>query len=176
MSKIATFTGKVFDLAMPLQEAICIEDIAHHLSLINRFNGATSRAYSVAAHSVYCSWICPGNKETKFNALMHDAAEAYVGDTVTPLKDLIPDIRVYEEGVWLAICQKFDLHTKLTANIKKADQEALVTERIALCVRTKEIDKLYDDRFPHIKPRDQPLPVGHDSKELFMQRYKELRR
>jgi hypothetical protein len=174
MSKIATHSGKILDLAMPLQDAICIEDIAHHLSHINRFNGATSQPYSVAAHSVYCSWIVQGNRNTKLSALMHDAAEAYVGDTVTPMKEMIPQIRHFEQGIWLAICQKFDLAPVLNENVKKADVRALVTERLRLCARSPEIDALYEERFPFAQPHDHPLPVGHDSKDLFLYRYEEL--
>jgi len=69
-------------------EDICIEDIAHHLALINRFNGATKRPISVAQHSVYVARLCWDlSWETQLQALLHDATEAYLGDITKWLKN-----------------------------------------------------------------------------------------
>jgi hypothetical protein len=84
MTWIQTFTGKRFDLLNPQPEMVCTEDIAHHLSLLNRFTGATRFPYSVAQHSVLMSHIVP--PELAKAALLHDAHEAYVGDVSAPLK------------------------------------------------------------------------------------------
>ena len=81
--EIMTFTGKMFDFLKPTPEIICIEDIAHHLALINRYTGATKVPYSVAEHSVRCSLLPVG--EPLLN-LMHDAAETYIGDIASPQK------------------------------------------------------------------------------------------
>lgn len=84
---IPTFTGKLFDLLEPTEDMICIEDIAHHLSLMNRFCGATKFPYSVAYHSIFVSNNLSDN--LKLEGLLHDAEEAYIHDLTAPFKELI---------------------------------------------------------------------------------------
>ena len=74
-----------------------IEDIAHSLSQLCRFNGHCIGTYTVAQHS--CIVAEYARDEHKLIALMHDAAEAYIGDIPRPLKYLIPDIKKVEN--WL---------------------------------------------------------------------------
>lgn len=65
-------------------------DIAHHLSLINRFNGATCLPYSVAQHSLWVAGMlgCRGHDAaTQLAGLLHDAPEAYLGDMATPVQE-----------------------------------------------------------------------------------------
>lgn len=84
MSWCQTYTGKA---AFPLNlkpEQVCIEDIAHSLSLICRFNGHCKFHYSVAQHSVHVCDKLP--KRQKLAGLLHDAAETYLGDVTRPLK------------------------------------------------------------------------------------------
>lgn len=80
---ILTYTGQAVQLDDPQVESIRIEDIAHALSQINRYTGHTKTPYSVAQHSLLmsCLDICD-----PLVALLHDAAEAYIGDVATPLK------------------------------------------------------------------------------------------
>lgn len=76
-----------------------IGDIAGALSNICRFNGHTDKFYSVAAHSMLVADKVPGGPETKLIALLHDAAEAFVGDMPSPLKACLKaqgDISGYE--------------------------------------------------------------------------------
>lgn len=82
-TSIITFTGKSFDYKFPQQESICLEDIAHHLALINRYTGATRVPYSVAEHSVRMSYLTTG---TPIVNLLHDSAEAYLNDITSPVK------------------------------------------------------------------------------------------
>lgn len=88
---IVTSEGLVFDLSNPQPGSVNIHDIANHLSKLCRFTGATYNFYSVAEHSVFCAEICEmlGFREHAFEALMHDACEAYVGDVSQPLKTLM---------------------------------------------------------------------------------------
>jgi hypothetical protein len=69
-----------------------ISDIAHHLSMINRYNGATYRPYSVAEHCLKLAAYAEKNLQKSIsvclNYLMHDAAEAYLQDIIGPLKCL----------------------------------------------------------------------------------------
>ena len=84
-----TFTGKRIDVLRVQPDDVCIEDIAHSLALQCRFNGHTPRFYSVAEHSVRVSELCEKigyNRETRLMALLHDAAEAYLGDIIRPVK------------------------------------------------------------------------------------------
>lgn len=86
---LPTFTGKLFDLESPTEEMICIEDIAHHLSIENRFNGATKFPYSVGYHSILVSNFAP--QLVKLEALLHDAEEAYYKDIPAPYKILLKE-------------------------------------------------------------------------------------
>lgn len=91
MTIINTFSGIEFDLLNPNPNDIDIEDIAHELSMLCRFNGHCKEFYSVAEHSVYVSYEI--DEEFALIGLLHDAAEAYLGDVPTPLKKLLPEFK-----------------------------------------------------------------------------------
>jgi hypothetical protein len=80
-------TRQQISLACPDPELISIEDIASALSKICRY-GAQGRWYSVAAHSVATARVARHFKleGLPLAALMHDAAEAYLGDSIGPLR------------------------------------------------------------------------------------------
>lgn len=124
-----THTGKKFHWHNPAPEEICIEDIAHHLSLICRFGGACNMFYSVAEHSVRVSELV--DDSLKIHALLHDAPEAYIGDIVRPIKHAFG--LTYEESlIERAIAQKFKLSKISTLSlsiIKMVDSTMLATER-----------------------------------------------
>lgn len=65
-----------------------LRDIAHALSQMCRYGGHAPRFYSVAEHSVVVSRLCATHEARRF-ALLHDAAEAYIGDVIAPLKDRV---------------------------------------------------------------------------------------
>lgn len=94
---ILLLSGEYFDLAEPEACAFQVSDIAHALGNICRFTGHTQRFYSVAEHSVICSHMVP--PEDAMAALMHDAAEAFIGDVSSPLKSLLPDYKAVEQRV-----------------------------------------------------------------------------
>ena len=83
---ILTYTGKVFDFWEPTPDMFCIEDIAHALAIQNRYNGHTTQPYSVAEHCVRMSFTEDGLPGDPLTNLLHDAAEAYVGDVASPQK------------------------------------------------------------------------------------------
>ncbi len=80
---IVTYQGKLFDYRYISTAEIDIEDIAHSLSMQCRYRGHTRKFYSVADHSVRVSKICMTDP---LAALLHDAAEAYIGDIPSPQK------------------------------------------------------------------------------------------
>ena len=107
MSYIATSTGKHIDFVNITPDQICIEDIARGLSNECRFAGQLESFYSVAQHSVYVSQIVP--PEYALEALLHDAAEAYIKDIPSPLKAMLPDYKAMEKHIEAAIREKFGL-------------------------------------------------------------------
>ncbi|WP_394243949.1 phosphohydrolase [Halopseudomonas laoshanensis] len=127
MSWILTATGKRIDLLHPDPAQICLEDIAHSLSRLCRFNGHTGPHYSVAEHSQRVADAVP--EQYQLEALMHDATEAYVGDVTQPLKQLLPRYHDIEQGIWLAICERFKLNPVLPGCVRHADMVLLATER-----------------------------------------------
>lgn len=124
--------GKVWPLA-PLTEDIKLEDIAIQLSHICRFGGATKWFYSVAQHSVLVSQHCsPGDA---LWGLLHDAAEAYIGDMMRPIKEA-PGVgtafRRVEERLLTVIAERFGLYMPIPWSVKLADEWVLAAESQAL--------------------------------------------
>jgi len=94
-----TFTGKRFYPLDPRCEDISIFDIAHALSNICRFGGHCKHYYSVAQHCIVGSdWIFKDRQSDRLAMLflIHDAAEAYIGDMVRPLKTL-KDLKLFRD-------------------------------------------------------------------------------
>lgn len=127
MSWILTHSGKHFDLIDPQPDMVDALDIAHALSFACRYAGHCDYFYSVAQHSVLVSEIVP--PELALEGLLHDAAEAYIGDVTRPLKLLLPDYRAIEHRVDQAIRAAFDLPGLPSREVKEADCILLATER-----------------------------------------------
>lgn len=123
---IHTSQANTFDLLAPHKSNINIDDIAHQLSNLCRFNGATTTHYSVAQHSVLVSRIVP--PYLALAGLMHDAAEAYIGDLPSPLKALLPDYQDIENNILQTIFEKVGLTFPYHNEVKRADLVALATE------------------------------------------------
>jgi 5'-deoxynucleotidase YfbR-like HD superfamily hydrolase len=121
-------SGNYFDFLAPERSEILIADIARGLAHTCRFGGQTSTFYSVAQHSVLVSHLVP--EIWALEGLMHDAAEAYVGDIVGPLKQLVPDFKRIEVSVERAIEARFGLaFDECRPLIKDADLRMLRTEQ-----------------------------------------------
>ena len=139
-NKIVTYTGKVFDLLDPQPEMVCIEDIAHALANICRYTGHVREFYSVAQHCVLMAdAYLPGNSLQK---LLHDAAEAYIGDMASPWKQLlwvdtcgqsptnisaIP-VKSYEQTIQNVIGIALGVDLSHSAEVKEADNRMFFTE------------------------------------------------
>jgi hypothetical protein len=114
-----TFSHIHFYLYDPQPGDVNIVDIAHHLSLINRFGGAFPVAYSVAAHSIIVSKLFP---EDPFQALMHDSAEAYMGDVVQPFKQTLPVVKEVEHRILEVISRKYGFEYPFDTKMKENDK------------------------------------------------------
>ena len=124
---ILLFGGSYFDFEAPETSAFTIEDIAHGLAMTCRFAGQCSRFYSVAQHCVHLSENVP--PEHAYQGLMHDAAEAFVGDMAKPLKVMLPEFSAIEKSVEAVVFKRFNVSTPLPTTIKEADILMLVTEQ-----------------------------------------------
>lgn len=106
---IMTFTGKMLNPFYPKEELICIEDIAHSLSMQCRFNGHVKRFYSIAEHCMYTALVL---RELGYPAkvqllgLLHDASEAYLSDIPAPVKEFLNEYREIEFLLNTAIYSK----------------------------------------------------------------------
>lgn len=107
-SRIMLASGALFDLLDPEGSDFTLHDIAHGLGRVCRFAGHTNRFYSVAEHCFHVSKLVGAQDESLSRAaLLHDAAEAFIGDVTRPLKALLPDYRAVEARVELAIANRF---------------------------------------------------------------------
>jgi 5'-deoxynucleotidase YfbR-like HD superfamily hydrolase len=106
---IATITNKrIYPFSLDKSE-IDIEDIAHALARICRFNGHLRYHYSVAEHSVNVAEelkLRGASKELRLFGLLHDASEAYIADIPRPLKDWIPEYLEIEKDLQRKIIEK----------------------------------------------------------------------
>ena len=122
-----TFTGKKFHYLDPQPDEIDIEDIAHALSLTCRYGGHCKMFYSVGEHSIRVAEIVP--EELKLQALLHDAAEAYLTDLPRPIKYDIPYFMALEDRIQSAIYIRFGVCRQPDFPvIKLADNILLATE------------------------------------------------
>lgn len=123
---ITTYSGKEFHILEPSYDEICIEDIAHALSLTCRFGGHAKRFYSVAEHSVYVSILC--QDKNKMAGLLHDASEAYIGDVVSPLKSVLPQYKDIERDIMMFIADRFGFEFPLSEDVHNCDLAQLGSE------------------------------------------------
>lgn len=144
---IKTFTGKLVNPLHLRIEDVDIEDIAHGLSLLCRFNGHTQKHYSVAEHSVHVASRLP--KHLKLEGLLHDSSEAYLVDLPKPLK-ILPQFKPFvdaEENVMAVIRRKFNLATVEPEEVKRQDKIMCLIEKRALMGWTPPSDKECVARF-----------------------------
>lgn len=128
---ITTYTQTHFYPTKPAAEDVHIEDIAHALSLLCRGNGHVKNFFSVGQHCINCareSMARGYSDRMSFACLLHDASEAYMSDVTRPLKQFLPEYKIYEEKLLDVIYGKY-LGSSLTAEeeslVKKVDDDML---------------------------------------------------
>lgn len=125
-------SGRRLDLLDPAPLDIEIEDIAHGLAFVARWNGQTMGdwPYSVAEHSLLVEDIFtrlnPGiAPKWQMAALLHDAPEYVIGDMISPVKSAIgPGYSALDERLTAAVHLRFGLPALLPAAIKRAIKRA----------------------------------------------------
>lgn len=138
---IQTFTGKRFWPLSPRAEDVDIRDIAHALAMKCRFNGHTREFYSVAQHSVLVAHlVAETSPQFALDGLLHDAAEAYLPDVASPIKDSVllgRDLRtgamydlfwIVEHDLLTVIHHALGLGRPNYSLVKDADLTLLATE------------------------------------------------
>ena len=163
-------SGHYFDFLEPRNNVVLVQDIAHSLSNICRFAGHTSLFYSVAQHCVLTSFLVP--PADAMAALLHDAAEAYLGDVARPLKNLLPDYKAIEARIEADVFAKLGIPLPLPESVKKADLILLATEQ-------RDLMPPHDDEWQliaGITPMAMEIvPLApHQARRLFLSRYHDL--
>lgn len=140
--KMTTYTGKHFNPLEIKEENICIEDIAHALSLLCRGGGHLQYFYSVGQHSVNCAIEAQARRlsdKTILGCLLHDASEAYISDIIRPVKHHLVNYLEIESMIMEVIFQKFglsNLSEQEAKQIKQIDDEMLENE-LPVLLRTE---------------------------------------
>jgi len=128
-------SGRRLDLLNPSPFDIEIEDIAHGLARVARWNGQTlgEHAFSVAQHSLVveevCAHLAPAlEPRWRLAALLHDAPEYVIGDMISPFKAALGlDYRAFETALEHAIHIRFGLPPKVPPEIKTLTKRADLT-------------------------------------------------
>ena len=143
-SFMMTYTGAKIYPAHPEKSTIELEDITWALAHTPRFGGHTITPYSVAQHCLFCYEQLKSNCSTltKLYVLLHDAAEAYLGDLPTPVKVLFPSFLEIEDRWLEEIYKSFNLPTDIDVEInqivKQIDRTALYVEAQKLTIGHRE--------------------------------------
>ena len=180
-------SGRRLDLLDPSPLDVEIEDIAHGLARVARWNGQTKgeHAFSVAQHCVLVERLAVELKpllarEARLMALLHDSPEYVVGDLISPFKAAVGiDYKDFELTLLAAIHLRFGLPAKapapLSALFKKADLLAAYYEATQLAgFEPREARRYFGSPPTALKtPRLAPLPTA-EAQALFLERFRRL--
>ena len=165
---LTTHTGLVWDFGNLSKCVVDVRDVARALSNLCRFGGHTRQFYSVAQHSVLCSYTVPG--EYAAEALIHDAHEAYVVDIPAPLKERLPDYRDLEAVVEAHVRAGFAFYHPLSPAVHAADMDMRELEKAAL-VATGKPDSTGGTK---LHPIGQDCWEPDEAEANFLSRFKQL--
>ena len=176
-------SGRRLNLLDPSPMDIEIEDIAHGLARVARWNGQTygDCSFSVAQHSVLVERIFTKqnqkiSRQWRLACLLHDAPEYVIGDMITPFKAILSDMyKDIEKRLEIAVHIRFGLPGELPERIhkaiKRADKAAAYLEAIQLAGFTEEEARSVIAKprnFPQIKIKPQPT---NDAAEAYLRRF-----
>ncbi len=187
-------SGRRLDLLDPSPLDIEIEDIAHGLARVARWNGQTSgaHAFSVAEHSllverIACELEPKLSRDFRLAALIHDAPEYVIGDLISPFKAALSlDYRAFEAKLLAAIHVRFGVPADIPASvvklIKRADKIAAYYEATGLAGFSRAEARRFFGQprglgaplVAHLSALD-PLPASRGEAE-FLKRFNELHR
>jgi uncharacterized protein len=173
---LQTVSGRWVNPFDPDPDQLDAGDIARALANQCRFGGHSRVFYSVAQHCVIVSRLVEergGDAEDAFAALMHDAAEAYLGDMPHPLKHrsaLGAAFKAAEEHLEQAIRERFRIKPDVP-EIKRVDRALLATERRAFSAEDWHWPEL-----DGVEPLDLELAAWSpdEAAQAFARRYAEL--
>jgi len=181
-------SGRRLDLLDPSPLDVEIEDIAHGLSRVARWNGQTSGAntFSVAEHSLLVEQLMRNAAPKlalrwRLAALLHDAPEYVIGDLISPFKAMVGgDYKALENRLLAAVHLRFGLPVDVPQNvaraIKKADQAAAWFEATQLAGFSEEEAKQHFTP-PRLKTAETVIlkPLSPEkAKQAFLARFDEL--
>jgi 5'-deoxynucleotidase YfbR-like HD superfamily hydrolase len=179
-------SGRRLDLLDPSPLDVEIEDIAHGLARVARWNGQTigAHAFSVAQHSLIVEDICrklapEWDKQKRLMALLHDAPEYVIGDMISPFKAALGiDYKAFEAKLEAAIHLRFGLPMHPSAAvkgvIKRADIICAYFEATQLAGFTEAEGKRFFGAPPrNIRLKLTPMPTGQ-VQEAFLKRFRSL--
>jgi len=183
-------SGRRLDLLDPSALDIEIEDIAHGLARVARWNGQTSGAhiFSVAQHCLLVESLARAkaprlDRGRRLAVLLHDAPEYVIGDMISPFKAVIGDAyKAVEQRLLTAIHRRFGLPPKsppeLVDLIKIADRQAAFLEATRLAGFSIAEARRFFGRPPKISTsieRDYLKPwLAETAQARYMERFKKL--
>lgn len=143
MTWMMTLSGHHLDLLNPQPDQIDFYDIATALARAERFaHHCPVRGYSVLQHSLHVASLLD-DPEERLYALLHDASEAYTGDIITPVKQLLSGLEELEQRLDAVIFTSCGLQPAMPAAIRRrvrdADLAVLRREVVDLLGSTPEV-------------------------------------
>jgi 5'-deoxynucleotidase YfbR-like HD superfamily hydrolase len=181
-------SGRRLDLLDPSPLDVEIEDIAHGLARVARWNGQTTgpHAFSVAQHCIVVEEVVrrlkPGvEPRWRLAALLHDAPEYVIGDMISPFKNALGlDYRAFEDRLARAIHIRFGLPPKTPAEIKRliksADRVSAFCEAIDLAGFSEAEALSVFGRPPRgVRPKLEPWAPA-EAQARYIERFSKLSR
>ena len=157
-------SGRRLDLLDPSPLDVELDDIAHGLARVARWNGQTSGAhiFSVAQHTLLVEALArlrmPLDRRARLAILLHDAPEYVIGDMISPFKAILDDAyKAVEQRLLAAIHLRFGLPAELPRSfidlIKTADRSAAYLEATRLAGFDAAEARRFFGRPPAVSPR-----------------------